>query len=274
MNQSPITRLTRSLLWILLNIKLFKRVFWALYKEFESHNNVLFERAVRDRFGDALQHGPYKGLKYPRLSHKGELILASKYLGTFEAEIVPFIESTHQRRYNQIHNIGAADGYYAVGSALRHPEAHVVAWEMLPYFSQVTKAVADANGVADRLELRGICEVDSLMSSSSAGGRTLIICDCEGAEDVLMDPEVLRGLAPYDLIIECHEMFAPGVTQRIRDRFALTHDIDEVETRLRSIEDVPLEILDILPRGKGEIVRAIEEPRQYRMTWLFISARD
>src|SRR5438105_426555 len=67
--------------------------------------------------------GPFRGLRYPSASslHSG---LLPKLLGTYEAELHGPIEHLlKSRTYGAVVDVGAAEGYYAVGFALRCPEA-------------------------------------------------------------------------------------------------------------------------------------------------------
>ncbi len=263
----------RKILWWLFAFKPFKRAAWALYKEYELHNATKVEQALRKKLGHALTTGPFKGLRYPNTAHMGYLGLAPKYLGTFEHELFEVLETVKKLNYRTVLNIGSADGYYSVGFAKVMPNAKVIAWEMLPEMRSVTKAVAELNDVSDRLELRNVCTVDEL-TSLKLDARTLIFSDCEGTEDDLLKPELLKGLKEFDIIVECHEMFREGVTQRLIDRFSATHDIRRIEATERTLDDVNGDFVDSVPLSKHEVLRSFEEPRLYHMHWLFISQRQ
>lgn len=250
----------------------FKKVFRALAKQDELHNSMQIERFVRSHFGAALTTGPFAGLTYPEINHSGEQILVCKYLGTFERELFPVIGKILHKRYDVIHNIGSADGYYSVGFARHGVAERIVAWEMLPSMQKTTSSVAQANNVAGKIEIRGICE-PSVFAKEVSNGPVLILADCEGAEDDLLTPEVLRGFASVDILVECHDLFNPGVTQRIIDRFKGTHDIEQVWTELRTLDQIPERLLKELPFSPILISRAIEEPRLYRQSWLWITPR-
>jgi hypothetical protein len=52
---------------------------------------------------------------------------------------------------------------------------------------------------------------------------TLIFCDIEGYEEILLDPEKVVNLKYADLIIEAHDCFVPDVTDELIRRFSNTH---------------------------------------------------
>ena len=61
-------------------------------------------------------------------------------------------------------------------------------------------------------------------ASHRSGGRVLVLCDIEGAQRELLDPQAAPALAGMDLIVESHECLQPGITQILVDRFAATHE--------------------------------------------------
>jgi hypothetical protein len=272
MNINPIKEAIRSALWALMDIGPIRRVFRAIYTEFELHSKHRIETVLADASKRALTKGPFRGLVYPDVRPHGYMILAAKYLGTFELELHDAVERACQRSYDTVLNVGSADGYYTVGFAMRLPSSRVIAWEMDPWWRNVTLSVATLNGVSDRVDLRGECTVAE-MRSIATSGRTLVFSDCEGFEMELLTPENLAGLGTYDIIVECHDLFVPGVTTALRDRFGRTHDIEQIEARPRLLNDIDPAVLPTLPGRKIDINRSFEEPRLYQMNWLIITAR-
>lgn len=65
--------------------------------------------------GGVILSGPFKGLMYPRESVGSAW--APKLLGTYESELSPTIERIVSGGYRSVVDIGAAEGYYAVGLA-------------------------------------------------------------------------------------------------------------------------------------------------------------
>jgi hypothetical protein len=95
------------------------------------------------------------------------------------------------------------------------------------------------NGVADRIASRGACTVENLNEALASARRPSVICDCEGYEDVLMDPVAAPALSRASMLIEMHEGMQPGVSQRIGRRFESTHRIQVIPSRPRSAADLP-----------------------------------
>src|SRR5215469_15759685 len=76
--------------------------------------------------------GPFRNMKYNNWTRLSGLAKASAYypklLGTYEIEIVPFIQRITDLGIGRIVVVGAGEGYYAVGLA-RLLNARVVAFE-------------------------------------------------------------------------------------------------------------------------------------------------
>ncbi|MBC7842016.1 MAG: hypothetical protein H7099_06880 [Gemmatimonadaceae bacterium] len=62
-------------------------------------------------------------------------------------------------------------------------------------------------------------------------GNSLIISDCEGYEGALFCDQWVPAFASCTFVIELHEAFVPGVTERCRGMFADTHEVQIVDMR-------------------------------------------
>jgi hypothetical protein len=99
--------------------------------------------------------------------------------------------------------------------------------------------VAKLNGVADRLMRPGICTTQKLSSALRNAKRPAVICDCEGSEDFLLDPAAVSELKRSAILVELHDHERAGVSDRIRERFASTHECTVYHTVDRTTADLP-----------------------------------
>jgi hypothetical protein len=60
----------------------------------------------------------------------------------------------------------------------------------------------------------------------------VIICDIEGAEDVLLDPVAAPALRGVDILVEVHEGMKAGRLDLLTKRFGPSHDIRRIERHL------------------------------------------
>lgn len=247
-------------------VRFVARKFWKL------HNGLIFEEVeqqIRTHTGSTVTTGPFAGMKYPPLSH-GTIHASTtpKLLGIYEQELYPAIENLlTQGQYTRTIVIGAAEGYYAVGLALRQPNMQVVAFEADLKLQSDLRSVADLNLVLDRIEIKGFCDPASLSLLPKAQ-RTLIICDCEGGEVDLITHDILSHLGPTDLVIECHDMIVPKCTEIIISNLSQSHSYEVISSSERTLSDIPPSLLGSLPQSSEEVEWAIREHRHYRMNWI------
>jgi hypothetical protein len=192
-----------------------------------------------------------------------------KLLGCYEAELHEVIEQIKERTYDQIIDIGAAEGYYAVGFARHFDGCLVQAFESVPHARLLCGELARLNGVEGRVQLHGECTVAALLTIEFEKP-TLVICDCEGYEYVLMDPAAVPGLRKCDLLIELHDCFDERVTPAISARFRSTHEIAFVQSAPHDPKQFPA--AGFLPRK--DRAYAVDDLRAATMQWAFLTARD
>jgi ribosomal protein L11 methylase PrmA len=197
--------------------------------------------------------------------------LFTKFLGSYEDELNPFITETSTTRYSEIFDIGCAEGYYAVGLSMMHPEAKVYAYDIDQVALDRCKSMAALNGVTDRIVFEHKCEKSTLVNFKFSG-KGLILSDCEGYEKVLFDKETAVALKGCDLIIELHDNAVPDIKQHITNSFKDTHDLSFVTSRLKSQKDYPILATLSLPAMFKE--NRFVEDRNTTMDWAIIRARS
>jgi hypothetical protein len=197
--------------------------------------SVLIQNTLLQQNGMVVMQGPLKGLDFLPQSAEGCHI--AKLLGCYEQPLQPFIENAVQKQYPTILNIGCAEGYYAVGMALRMPNTRVLAHDLNPKAQEICAELAQKNQVADRVAVGGLFTPADF--AAYAGQKVLLMCDIEGAERELLDPQASPDLKGMDIIVESHECLITGVTQLLIDRFKATHDITLVQDDGQRKMDAP-----------------------------------
>lgn len=213
------------------------------------------------QYGDEVNFGPFKGLRYPPGWADSRF---EKIIGAYEAELHPVIESVCATPYTDIVNIGAAEGYYAAGLARRIPSATVHAFEMDEARRQMCRAMAELNGVGERVRVLGAATVEALRQLS-LGARVLVVCDCEGAERELLNPAAVPWLAGADVLVEVHEFMAPGVANALRERFGGTHTLHVIPTAGLAYANYPV----LQQLTFAEIHAMVGEERARLMEWFW-----
>lgn len=186
------------------------------------------ERMLVDRSGDRVLSGPFKGMVYPLRTSEGAR--NPRLIGSYEACLAPVIEEIVTGGYDTVLDIGSAEGYYAVGFALRMPQAQVIARDINPKAHAACAELARLNGVEGRVAIGGPVSHGDLPALMH--GRTVMVCDIEGAEEHLLDPEAAPILSRADILVEVHEGMKAGRLALLSRRFAATHDLHRFDRRL------------------------------------------
>jgi hypothetical protein len=211
--------------------------------------------------------GPFQGMKYLPFSSGSALL--PKLLGTYEQELHGVFDQVLRRQYRAIIDIGCAEGYYVVGLALKMPNAAVYGFDLDPGAQDKCRQLARLNGIENRVTLLGRCSVESLIPLVGPG--SLIICDCEGAEMELLDPEKAGGLRHADILVELHDQLVPGITSVIRQRFSPTGKVALLQSTERDLSACPE---SLAPLSRREQKLALNELRGHSpIGWAFIEAK-
>lgn len=194
----------------------------AYPREFVGSGAVSRLRRYTREFGWSVIDGPFAGMAYPRPIAPWSRDLGAKLIGSYEAGIQEVIERVIATEPTSVVDVGSAEGYYAVGFALRLPTARVVAVDIDPIARLLCRGLSDRNGVGERVVTRDRAD----LTDGVLGERSLVFLDCEGAEYDLGDPVAFPALSTATVVVELHEFFHRDVLDVLSDRFAATHDIE------------------------------------------------
>jgi hypothetical protein len=194
-------------------------------------------------------------------------------LGTYEIELRDWVEKLIAHPPSILINIGAAEGYYAVGLALRCPGLRVVAFETDARGRELIAELAKRNGVTGRLQIEATCTVETLGHHLAGNPAPFLIVDIEGGEIALLDPMQLPALRHCPMLIELHEDNEPAA-EILRERFAGSHTIEECWTRSRTFQDLPLPLRLLAQLTKSpRFLDALSENRPGPMRWFLCQPR-
>jgi len=191
---------------------------------------------ARFLFGSKVMQGPFAGMRY--ISNAVGSAYWPKWMGIYERELTPVIDEICSRPFERIVDVGAAEGFYAIGFALRYRGAQVVAFEADPEGQRLIGELARVNDVEAQVSILGFCDSWAL-SKAVRFKNTLLIMDVEGFEAELLNPAIVPELKSTEILVELHEYLAPGLGDLLRQRFSESHKIAEVLPKARIIDDLP-----------------------------------
>lgn len=223
-------------------------------------------------FGGVVQSGPFAGTKLHMPSH-WYLGMAGRLAGTLEAHLYPALEDALSRPLSGVVSVGASDGFFAIGMLRRRPGLRAILFEMDEPHHDTIRVNAAANGVADRIDIRGRADAATLSAAIDdlpGADPVFLLADCEGAEAEMLDPRRAPGLARTEILVECHDFKIAGVSALLARRFEATHDVRQVVEDGRPL--VPHPALAHLHEVDRLLLAC--EFRPQAMTWLWMRPRS
>jgi O-antigen biosynthesis protein len=216
-----------------------------------------------------IRGGPFNGMKYVGSSVGSALY--PKLLGTYELELHNLINGLCLEQFDTIINVGAAEGYYAVGMARRCPRSKIIAWEAEEAGRRLIAELAEKNGASERVIILGHCDTEKLGDIlENNGGQRLIIMDVEGAEMTLLDPVAVPPLKECTILVEVHDGRKTGpIGDQLVERFNATHDITRTWSKDRTICDLPIR----RPFLDNHLQSLMDEGRRVGLCWMFMRPR-
>ena len=155
-----------------------------------------------------IKYGPFKGIKIEKDKWWGNLDSASQCLGLYELEILNYLKKykfDKNKKFDTFIDIGAADGYYAIGMLYSGLTSQSVCFEISPKGREVIQKNWENNGSKGKLKIYGKATPKKILNlSDTLFENTLILIDIEGNEFDLLDKDVLYKIKNCIIIIEIH----------------------------------------------------------------------
>ncbi len=243
--------------------KLFEDEMWACRIE---PMRWVTQRCIEE-FGRTVRAGPFTGLRYPEGLTDGVDALVAKLLGAYERELHRALASMIESAPQIFVDVGAAEGYYAVGFALASPGTRVLAYDSVAGKREDCARLAAANGVSERVEIGATCDPAELAALEPGA---CVLLDCEGCELELICDEAMPGLRHATLLVELHDSIEQPVTGTVLRRLERSHEAELIESEPRNIDDFP-ELAPVLGWNNRQL--AIWEFRPRPMRWAVLRPR-
>lgn len=215
--------------------------------------------------------GPFQGLRLCAPSWNAH---AAKLAGVYEREIYGCLDVLKTCPGWTVLVIGAADGYYAAGLARWDAVREVHAFELDPHTCSLLARNCALNQVEAKVRMQAACTPENLATTlAAATPSTLVICDVEGYEDLLLDLDAQPLLRHCHLLVEVHEVLCPGVGDRLEQRFAATHEIRVIQPEPRRRDEFPFENFWTRWLKDFHVVSAISDGRPGGIFWQWMVPR-
>lgn len=232
----------------------------------EKHGIPEITKIVVERCGMQVLSGPFTGMKY--ISESAGSSFLPKLIGSYERELNGVLETILSKKYETVVDVGSAEGYYAVGLAMRlsgSPKIH--AFDINPEAQALCRKLAAENNVQDKVIIESFCDTERLQQTLK--GTSLVVCDCEGYETEVLKPDLVPSFATTDVLVELHDLIKPGITPTLIERFSPSHDIQLIDSVERDPKDYPM-ISFLEPKQQES---ALSEFRNGPQQWAFMTPK-
>jgi SAM-dependent methyltransferase len=213
--------------------------------------------------------GPFIGMLYTNTSYGSAYY--PKILGTYEKELSHLWTFKNISGFQLVVDIGCAEGYYLAGIA--HiltkksvtPSTRFLGYDISHEALEEAKRILDLNNVQN-YELKPSGYQSDLVNIPTP---SLLICDTEGDERIILDLNNIRSLMKMHILVEVHD--EPGkryTLDLLVNRFLSSHKITLYCFQERTLSDFPqLKWPTISKNLKKELM---DEGRKYGKKWLFM----
>ena len=190
-----------------------------------------------------IQYGPFAGMLLSKGDWWGKIDRPSMLFGFYEKEVLDSL-TNHSNKFKTLIDIGAADGYYAIGGVLSGSFENSVCYEISEDGQAQIRKNAYLNNIADKIEVRGKAKKKFFDDFSEEElGSSLILMDIEGGEyDILSSKEDFMRLKKSTLIIESHALFFDDGIMKQENLVSLASEffnITEFKTSSRDLSIYP-----------------------------------
>jgi hypothetical protein len=242
-----------------------------------SRNRILNEikkevyNVVKMSLGDRVGYGRFKGMVISTNGGwGGEQDRVTQQLGLYEKEVVEVISQLSSADRIFI-DIGAANGYYAVGAALCLTYKKVIAYEMTDHGRNSIVLNSQLNGVSDKVEIKGCFDSKSISDLNGIIGCEdfVFLVDIEGGEYEVLSEHFFSSFKKSYVIVELHPWLVNNV-DRISELFSsakFTHNVTKIQNNGRDILNFPF----FACIKEDYLCLSISENRDRPMEWVLFS---
>lgn len=215
-----------------------KSIWINIFARFVGDNNILakYETIFLSKFPKVVQAGPFEGMKYVDKAVGSSYL--HKLIGSYEAILHPYIKTLEGKDFDTFLDIGSAEGYYLIGFGKIFPNMYLIGFDLEETGRNLSKEMYEKNNLTNKLSL--FEEATSKNVAPLITENTLLMCDCEGGEIDILDPENFSEFKKVKTaIIELHDFIRPNAKEILTSRFKDTHNIKIIPFALANPQDFP-----------------------------------
>jgi hypothetical protein len=196
---------------------------------------------VAQIFEYRISYGVFKGMEIVPKFTWNKADVGSMILGLYEKEVSHILEKNPG---STLINLGAGDGYYAIGGVISGLFQNSIAFETNPNSRKVMRECLKLNSATNRVRILGEAQKSfwkSLQLPDEKLHSCLVLSDIEGGEFEVFERSAFEYFKDSIIIIEIHDWVAEG-SEKLRDLMFYsekTHRAEEITTAARDLSKIP-----------------------------------
>jgi len=214
-------------------------------------------------------YGLFEGLKiHAQSAWSGSMDTGSKILGVYESQVQNWISEKNLRSIMFL-DVGASDGYFALGMINSGVAESTIAYELSLKDRNIIKSLSYENNMSAKIQLKGEATPTTIINDLQNIKIKLILIDIEGGEFNLVNKELLFAAQHCFIIIEVHKSEGRYVLDEFKSLCKTFHVLEELNDFERKLpkDNFTENLTD------NERVLLLSEGRGYGMTWFALSPK-
>jgi|TARA_B110000003_G_scaffold266448_1_gene293436 hypothetical protein len=223
---------------------------------------------IDQKHNSTIQYGPFKGMLLSRGDWWGKIDRPSMIYGFYEQEVLESL-TKDRGKFKTLIDVGAADGYYAIGGIISKTFEKSICYEIAEEGQNQIRKNAKLNNVSDKVEIRGEAKRNFHDDFSQEElSSSIILMDIEGVEfDLFAQREDFLKLKHSTLIIESHALYFDDGDIKQQNLISMAQeffDVTELKTGLRDFSN----FTDLRKYSDSDRWLMCSEGRGELMSWL------
>lgn len=227
---------------------------------------------LEKRYNHTIAYGPFKGMSLSEDVWWSKNDRITQTLGVYEEHVLDKLIYFSSQGSKRFIDIGAADGYFAIGMAFSKKYTDVHIFEIEPRGRERIRENAALNLCTDMINVYGEANFYSLKNLINKKFKSTILIDIEGAEYDLLNNEVLSLLAGNYCICELHPWLVSNGYKLQNDLLDRASKLFNVELMFRA-SYAPNLFPEFDDLSDEERLIAVGEGRDKNMQWLVLTPK-
>ena len=222
--------------------------------------------------GRVVAYGPFASMTIHSQTWGGYDINA-KILGTYESQVIAELNAISQVNSGPFIDIGAADGFFAIGVVISGIAKETYAFEIDASSRRSIAINASDNNVSEKIHIREVANACTISDVLKKERRAKILIDIEGGEYDLLEFDFLNEIKNCDVIVELHPSLVEHGNEKQKElisRLENYFNIEFFQKSFLSTGDFP----ELAHLSDDKRLLAFSENRAFEMCWIKLKPKN